>query len=487
MPEDKKINVLIYVPSFLGTMDVLTVESLGYLLFDCYNWKAQGYEFYFMIGKRMNTHDSRNHAALWAVDNDMDYILWFDDDMVIDKVGKPVFTTLIAHDKDFVAPLFFQRRPPYLPLLFKRNKHIDGAFTTYDNILDYEKGLLEVDGVGFGCCLTKVDMFKKIPKPYFLMGETFGEDLFFCDKAINAGYKIFCDTTIQIGHISDPPVAWESSYEAHKDAAKLHTDQKKEKDKAYMRKLGGEVDICMPIYHNFEATKNAIESILNYTHVCTWTLNLVIDGADKEVEKYVKSIAKYRDNVKYIVNKKSQGCIKASNQVMSMATNPYVCLVNNDIVVPRNMSHWLHRLITFAKADDVGAVAPVSDYVMGIQNVTYNSKIIGNVCDSTFLIPFCTVFKKEVLDKVGLFDERFQLENGSSGDGDLDMSIRIRDAGYRLVIVRDVFIHHEGSKSLDIVNDGNENTIKTFEKTRQILIDKWGQSKVDDLVNIRLV
>lgn len=481
------MNVLIYVPSYEGIINALVVESLAYIHHDCYDWKEKGYKFFFMIGKRMAIHNARQEAVNWALENEIDYIFWFDDDMVLDKAAPPLFTTLINHNKDFVAPLFFQRRPPYLPLLFKRNSYIDGIYTTYDNMLEYERGLIEVDGVGFGCALTKVEMFKKIPKPHFLQGETFGEDLYFCDKAKAYGYKIYCDTTIQVGHIGDSPVVWESSYKNNKEAAIVYTQQKKQKDFTYMDNLGGVVDIVMPCFHNFDVTKEAIESILNNTIACKWSLILINDGGDSQLERYFKQIEKYRDNVKHITNKKALGCVKATNQGLRMAKAPFICLVNNDIVIPDNMRHWLHRMIQVAKNEKVGAVSCVSNYVAGIQNVIYNSKIISAECISKFLIPFVAVYRKDVLDKIGLFDESFQDKNGASSGADIDHSIRMSNAGYGLKIVRDIFIYHYGSKSLEKASGSMDDVMKLHEKYIEVLKQKYGNDKIDNLFAIDII
>ncbi len=479
---------MIYIPSFMGIMDALTVESLGYILFDCFRWEAKGYKFFFQIGKRMAHHNARNEAVKWALANNMDYIFWFDDDMVVDKAGKQLFTTLMEHDKDFVAPLFFQRRPPYLPLLFKRNQYLDDVYTTYDNILDYEKGLLEVDGVGFGCCLTKVDMFRKIKPTWFDMGASFGEDLFFCERAKAAGYKVYVDTELQVGHIGDVPIAWEGTFNQNRPAAELMTKQKKDNDIKYMKEFAGEVDICMPIYHNFITTKDAIESIINNTIACSWSLNLVIDGYDKQVISYIKELCKHRDNIKYQINKKSVGCVKAQNQALKMATAPYICLINNDIIVPPNMNHWLHKLIQLLKHDGVGAVAPISDCAAGLQHISYNSKIIGSECYASFLVFFCAVFKREVFEKIGYLDERFQDSDGRSSSDDLDFSIRMTEAKYHLKVARDVFIHHEGSKTLlQLSNNSRKDLDNIHEKFIQVLKDKWGNEKVDKLFKMTLV
>jgi len=481
--EDKNNNkirnkrVLIYIPSFTGTMDCLTVESLAYILFDCWSWKAKGYEFFFQIGKRMHTQNARNLAVDWAIKNDMDYILWFDDDMVVDK-SKDLFTRLLSHNKDIVAPLFFQRRPPYLPLIFKRKEYVKGKYTTYDNILDYPKGLIEVDGVGFGCILTKVDVFRKMSKPYFVYGDTFGEDLYFCEKAKSCGFKIWCDTEIEVGHIGDVPIAWECTFKDHIDSARLFMKQKEEKDKKDSKRFIKKVDIIMPCYHNYEITKDAIESILNYTNGVDYRLILINDGGDKELDKYFKTLSRYRKNIIYRTNKPNIGWIKSINQGIDLCNAPYVLFINNDIEIPRNADRWLSRMIEATIPKDIGACGCVTNYVMGYQNIELNKQILLQEHYTKFLIGFCMLIKKEVIDKIGKLDERF----GIGGNDDLDYSIRIRKAGYKLKIVRDTFIIHKGTKSLPMVFDDVEKQDKI---TRKILIDKWGKEIVDDLFNVR--
>ncbi|MBW7453473.1 methyltransferase domain-containing protein, partial [Paenibacillus sepulcri] len=59
------------------------------------------------------------------------------------------------------------------------------------------------------------------------------------------------------------------------------------------------------------------------------------------------------------------------------------------------------------------------------------------------LIGFCLLMKREVYDAVGFMDEQFTPGNYE----DDDYCLRIRNAGYRLMICTDTFIHHEGSAS----------------------------------------
>ncbi|HMO35364.1 MAG TPA: hypothetical protein PKA06_04920, partial [Gemmatales bacterium] len=56
---------------------------------------------------------------------------------------------------------------------------------------------------------------------------------------------------------------------------------------------------------------------------------------------------------------------------------------------------------------------------------------------------FCLLIPKPVLQSVGLLDERF----GLGFFEDDDWGIRVRQAGYRLLIALDTYIHHWGSQT----------------------------------------
>ena len=466
-------RVLVYIPSYKGEIDAMTVEGLFYLLFDCFRWEKEGFKFFPVIGKRMFVQNARNLAVEHALEHNMDYILFVDDDMVI-KADEKLFSKLLSHDKDIVAPLFFHRQQPYAPLIFRRTIRANGHYTTFDNILDYPKDLIEVDGVGFGCVLIKTEVFKKLKPPYFIHGDTFGEDLYFCNTCINAGFKIYCDTTINIGHIGEPVVSWEGTYKANDSSTRLFMKQKIEKDIKDSAKFIKEVDIIMPCYHNYKITREAIESIINNTTGVKWRLILINDGGDKNLEKYFKKLEKYRENISHITNKKNIGWIKSINQGLDLCKAENILFVNNDILVPPETNFWLERMAWALEPAGIGAVGPISNFVMGFQNMGENSRILLPEHFTKFLIGFCMMIKKEVVDKIGKLDERF----GIGGNDDLDYSIRIREAGYKLKILRQVFIEHKGFKSLGkIYKDYKE----VEDITRPKLIDKWGKEKVDNL------
>ena len=468
---DKRI--LIYIPTITGKIDCLFIHGFIHFLCDCWEHKKEGWQFFPIFGRGMFIQNARNLAVDHAIENNMDYILFLDDDMVIPEDAK-LFTKLLSHNKDIVAPLFFHRVQPCAPLIFKRVIRANGRYTTFDNILDYPKGLIEVDGVGFGCVLIKVDVFKKLSKPYFLHGDTFGEDLFFSNKCIEAGIKIYSDTNLVLGHIGDPMVTTEDTFIANRASTELFMRQKTAKDEVDSKKLIKEVDIVMPCYHNYKITKEAVESIINNTTDVNFNLILINDGGDKNLEKYFKTLEKYNDNITHVTDKNNIGFVKSVNQGIALSNRPYVLVINNDIRVPESQPDWLARMVWATEGDSVGAVGCVSNFVMGIQNIDYNKTILLQEHYTKFLIGFCILIKKEVIEKVGLLDEAF----GIGGNDDLDYSIRIRKAGYKLKVLRSVFIDHKGFQSLGMIYKDYK---KVEDITRPILIAKWGKEEVDNL------
>lgn len=71
---------------------------------------------------------------------------------------------------------------------------------------DYpENSLFEVDAVGFGCVMMKVQVLKDVMEKensWFNPYPGFGEDLSFCIRAKKSGYRIWCDSSIKVGHLS---------------------------------------------------------------------------------------------------------------------------------------------------------------------------------------------------------------------------------------------------------------------------------------------
>lgn len=176
-------------------------------------------------GMVMNSlvYDARNALAKQALAEDCDFILWLDSDMTFEP---DLLLRLLEDDKDIVAGLFFRRRPPFSPCVYKtlradRERPERNAHEQFD---DYPRdALFEVEGCGMAAVLTKADVFRKITlneakpgqavAPPFVPLLGYGEDLSFCVRAREAGCSIWVDSRVKVGHMASVVVdekAWEA-------------------------------------------------------------------------------------------------------------------------------------------------------------------------------------------------------------------------------------------------------------------------------------
>jgi GT2 family glycosyltransferase len=164
---------------------------------------------YHCLDRREVTIDQARNELTGAVIYDLacadvTHLLWIDDDMVF---APDSLQRLLAHDLDIVGGLCHGRRAPhYAPILLKKQ---GGSLMGYAYQHDYIRGLVEVDATGGAFLLVKREVFVSIENKFTTPGEGpwshrgSGEDTAFCERAKECGYKIFVDTSLEIGHIAE--------------------------------------------------------------------------------------------------------------------------------------------------------------------------------------------------------------------------------------------------------------------------------------------
>ena len=139
-------------------------------------------------------HHARDVLAREAVNNGYTHILWLDADMIFND---DLFYRLLETGKDFVTGVYHTRHAPYGSCIFL---NVDPP----EPIVKYPDELFKIAGCGFGCVLMKTEVALKVYQKFekmFHPKENVGEDITFCQRAIECGYDVWCDPSIQAGHI----------------------------------------------------------------------------------------------------------------------------------------------------------------------------------------------------------------------------------------------------------------------------------------------
>lgn len=149
-------------------------------------------------------YDSRNKLAAAAVKTEADYILWIDSDMVFSSDALIKLMQDLNEGADIASGLYFRRAKPYTPVAFQTIEIPTDGPEKFENYTGPLSGKHEVGGVGFGFVLMKADVIFDCLAKYgdcFTPIGGFGEDLSFCWKARQEGYKIILDTDVKLGHV----------------------------------------------------------------------------------------------------------------------------------------------------------------------------------------------------------------------------------------------------------------------------------------------
>jgi GT2 family glycosyltransferase/tetratricopeptide (TPR) repeat protein/2-polyprenyl-3-methyl-5-hydroxy-6-metoxy-1,4-benzoquinol methylase len=242
----------------------------------------------------------------------------------------------------------------------------------------------------------------------------------------------------------------------------------------------GLTSIVVVTHNELDFTRQCVDSIRRCTEV-PYELIFVDNGSTDGTPEYLRAVP----NATLIANPDNRGFPAAANQGIRAARGQQVLLLNNDCVVPRG---WLGRLLRALHSEaKVGLVSPCSNFVSGEQQVPapytdlqglddfavrWAADHRGLLEDTDRLVGFCLLIRREVIDRVGLLDERFGL--GCFEDD--DYCLRTRRAGFRAVIAREAFVHHYGGRTF--VGSGVD-FAALMRDNQRLFQEKWAGEALD--------
>lgn len=150
-----------------------------------------------LIGSSL-IYEARERSAEHMIEQGYDWLFFLDSDM---EPRPDTITRLLAHNVPVVSAMAFKRQQPYDPCFYPEVKY-DGEKVELRTADDWTEGLAEVDGVGMACCLIRREVFEQTPQPWFFPLPVLAEDLGFCKRARDTGFKVYVDTSLCCGHVA---------------------------------------------------------------------------------------------------------------------------------------------------------------------------------------------------------------------------------------------------------------------------------------------
>lgn len=244
---------------------------------------------------------------------------------------------------------------------------------------------------------------------------------------------------------------------------------------------GNRASIVVVTLDNLAFNRLCLESVIANTDSPSYEIIVVDNGSQDGTTDYLRSLARRLANVRVVFNERNLGFSAAANQGLAKATGDVLVLLNNDTVVPRG---WLAGLIRHLEDPGLGAIGPVTNRIgneaeIAAPYVTYGELVrfardrslthAGRRFDVRTATMFCMAMRREVHERIGPLDERFEI--GLLEDDDYAM--RARAAGYAVACAADVFVHHFDKASFGSLIPSGEYA-KLLRTNRRRFEEKWG-------------
>ena len=227
------------------------------------------------------------------------------------------------------------------------------------------------------------------------------------------------------------------------------------------------VSIIIPTKNNVKLLKRCISSIKNKTKYKNFEIIIADNNSKKE------ETLSYYKALPYSVVSVSEpfNFSKLNNTAAQQATGDFILLLNDDVAALHE--NWLQDMVSICIQNNIGIVGPRLVYAnntiqhsgiailstgagfhpfMGYRtNQLSHHGLIQCMRDCSAVTGACLLIKKELFDKVGGLDEKFDLYYG-----DTDLCLKVLNLGYNVVFTPFTTLLHDGSsKTKEITKEAH--------------------------------
>ncbi|MBP5265503.1 MAG: glycosyltransferase family 2 protein [Lachnospiraceae bacterium] len=245
------------------------------------------------------------------------------------------------------------------------------------------------------------------------------------------------------------------------------------------------VSIVIPNKDQVETLKSCLDSILELTAYPNYEVVIIENNSTEEATfAYYESL---QDPVRVVTCVTDWNYSYINNYGVKSCQGDILLFLNNDTTV--RSADWLDEMVSYVQREGVGAVGAKLYYpdetiqhggvTVGIRGVAGHGYIGWPAASKGYLrrleLPqnvgavtaACMMVPKDVFYQVGGFDEDMKV-----AFNDTDLCMKIRDAGYRIVLTPQVVLTHYESKSRGR-DEQNAEKLERFNRESMTFQRRW--------------
>ncbi len=254
-------------------------------------------------------------------------------------------------------------------------------------------------------------------------------------------------------------------------------------NKTINKLLTGEVSFLIFINYNVDTIKYYKELLKKYGRLVKEIIVIISSDNDKLYQELLEENYK---NIELVLHSDESKLPEKINLGLAKVTGDLIFIMNGENELNDEI---IYNLIEIADSDSIiGAVGITNNkfrkenqYLIDLKDEPinnlhkyYKGNNNYNVNDTLFV----SLIKKEVIEKIGGYDERYYLKNYM----DYDFYLRARLADFKVIILRDYIINHLHSNNY--IEDYIKQSHNFFEMDRKTFINKWEVVPDENIFNI---
>lgn len=207
------------------------------------------------------------------------------------------------------------------------------------------------------------------------------------------------------------------------------------------------ISIIIPVYNDPKGLRETLTSLINQNNPPSYEV-IVVDNNSKD---YTLKIAndfknKHPELIKILMENNIQSSYAARNRGVLSSKGELIAFIDSDITVDPDWSSRINSAMSDERIKYLGCNVEITldnnKSIPGLYNKISGFKIAERIREKHYIPTACLVIRKEVIDKIGLFDSRL-----ISG-GDLEFGNRVWKAGYVQYYDETIVVKHPARLTL---------------------------------------
>lgn len=204
------------------------------------------------------------------------------------------------------------------------------------------------------------------------------------------------------------------------------------------------VSVVLTTFNSDKTISDVLNGIIEQDYPLSKIELIIVDGGSRDntlkiIESFMRNHGKSFYDVKLIVHDKNYGLSRARNDGIKVSRGDYILILDDDVILGKSTIRELLEFLS-TQPPHIGGVMPLHINIPESRLDRFLRKIKENKVSSASAIASCVLLRREMIEKIGLYDETLGLPF-TMGE-EIEYYARALRHGYRVLVAGHISVIH---------------------------------------------